>query len=701
MAEIEGTVEAIRRIFSARSVAVVGASADRRKFGYMTLESLLRGGYEGEIFPINPKGGEILGVKAYTSIPDIPGKLDIAVIVVPAKLVPGALVEAAEKGISGAIILSGGFREAGRPDLEQEIAAISKKHGIRLMGPNIQGINYLPNKLCAMFFPVIKTRGPLAIISQSGTHTAALSEWAAGEGLGISAAINLGNQVDICESDYLEFFARDENTRAIAMYLEGVKDGERFLNAIKDVGTQKPIAILKGGKTTAGQKSAASHTGSLAGKHEVFAAACRQYGLFCASDLEDLFDGAKALSTLHPLRGNRVMAISTSGGIGVLAADGMESSGLVFPPLSRDVLNRLKTSDMPPLAVFSNPLDLVSIEAEYFERAVLAADSMNFADIFLLGFGDPVAGGAEMVKKLSSKIKAKLAVVYLGGGDTERKDRVEIQSAGIPVFPSPQRAMRALSVAFKTFSCIERRTQKIKISGGKLPTRPVQRMGQSAGRFILEPDAVRYLEGFGISYPEHGIATNYMEAVRIAERLGYPVVLKIVSPNAIHKSEIGGVTVGLREPREVSAAYEQMISRIKDQNPSITIAGVMVCKQIDGGVEVIVGALNDPVFGATIMFGLGGIYTEVYKDVTFRIAPIDQADAEEMVKEIRGYPILSGVRGHHGYDVEGLISLLLSVSRMVCERLDIQELDLNPVRVHERGVTALDVRILEKEYLVG
>jgi acetate---CoA ligase (ADP-forming) len=395
------------------------------------------------------------------------------------------------------------------------------------------------------------------------------------------------------------------------------------------------------------------------------------------------------------------MAISTSGGIGVLAADGMESSGLVFPPLSRDVLNRLKTSDMPPLAVFSNPLDLVSIEAEYFERAVLAADSMNFADIFLLGFGDPVAGGAEMVKKLSSKIKAKLAVVYLGGGDTERKDRVEIQSAGIPVFPSPQRAMRALSVAFKTFSCIERRTQKIKISGGKLPTRPVQRMGQSAGRFILEPDAVRYLEGFGISYPEHGIATNYMEAVRIAERLGYPVVLKIVSPNAIHKSEIGGVTVGLREPREVSAAYEQMISRIKDQNPSITIAGVMVCKQIDGGVEVIVGALNDPVFGATIMFGLGGIYTEVYKDVTFRIAPIDQADAEEMVKEIRGYPILSGVRGHHGYDVEGLISLLLSVSRMVCERLDIQELDLNPVRVHERGVTALDVRILEKEYLVG
>jgi acetate---CoA ligase (ADP-forming) len=692
------TIEAIDDILHAQSIAVVGASTDPRKFGYMTLRSLIEGGYEGRLFPINPKGGEILGLRAYPSISDIPGKLDLAVIIVPAKFVPGVLTEAAEKGARGAAILSGGFREAGRPDLEKEIADVCVQKGIRLMGPNIQGINYLPNKLCAMFFPVIKTRGPIAIISQSGTHTAALSEWAAGEGLGISAAINLGNQVDICESDYLEFFAHEENTRAIVMYLEGVKDGEKFLNAIKHVGTEKPIAILKGGKTTAGQKSAASHTGSLAGKHEVFAAACRQYGLFCASDLEDLFDGAKALSTLHPLRGNRVMAISTSGGIGVLAADGMESSGLGFPPLSQDLINKLKTSDMPPLAVFSNPLDLVSIEAEYFERAVLAADSMNFADVFLLGFGDPVAGGAEMVKKLSSKIKAKLAVVYLGGGDTERKHRVEIQSAGIPVFPSPQRAMRALSVAFKTSSCIERRKQTVESSGGKLPPRPVQEKKPNAGRFILEPDAVRYLKEFGISYPEHGIATNHMEAVRIADRLGYPVVLKIVSPNASHKSDIGGVTVGLKEPREVLAAYDQMISRIKRENPSISIAGVMVCKQVDGGVEVIVGALNDAVFGPTIMFGLGGIYTEVYKDVTFRIAPIDHADAEEMVKEIRGYPMLSGVRGHPGYDVEGLLNLLVSVSHMVWERSVIQELDLNPVRVLERGVTALDVRILEKEH---
>ena len=445
MTSSEKIVEAIRTCFYSRSLALVGASDDPRKYGYMTLRSILEAGYTGEVYPINPKGGEIMGVKVYPSLQEIPGTLDLAVIVVPAQFVSGILREAAAKGAKGAVILSGGFREAGRPDLEKEVTQVGRELGVRIMGPNIQGINYLSNKLCAMFFPVITRKGPLAIVSQSGTITAALAEWSADEGLGISAAVNLGNQVDLCESDYIEFFAEDDSTRAIVLYLEGIKDGHRFLEVIRRVPRRKPMAILKGGQTIMGQKSAASHTGSLAGRYEVFHAACRQNGVYSASDLPGLYDAAKALATLRPPRGNRVMMITTSGGAGVLASDVVDAKGLVFPPLPAELVEDLKANHMPPLAVFSNPLDLVSIQAEYFERAVLAADRQDVADVFLLGFGDPVAEGVEMVKRLSSQIHGGLAVAYLGGGAEEKIGRVRLHEAGIPVFPTPERAIRAIS----------------------------------------------------------------------------------------------------------------------------------------------------------------------------------------------------------------------------------------------------------------
>lgn len=449
MTSSEKIVEAIRTCFYSRSLALIGASEDPRKYGYMTLRSILEAGFTGQVYPINPKGGEIMGLKVYPSLKEIPGTLDLAVIVVPAPFVPGVLREAAAKGAKGAIILSGGFREAGRPDLEEEVNIIGRELGLRIMGPNIQGINYLPNKLCAMFFPVITRKGPLAIVSQSGTITAALAEWSADEGLGISAAVNLGNQVDLGESDYIEFFAEDDSTRAIVLYLEGNKDGHRFLEVIQRVSHRKPMAILKGGRTMMGQKAAASHTGSLAGRYEVFYAACRQYGVYAASDLQDLYDAAKALATLTPPQGNRVMMITTSGGAGVLASDEVDAKGLVFPPLPAELLERLKANNMPPLAVFSNPLDLVSIQAEYFERAVLAADRQDVADVFLLGFGDPVAGGVEMVKRLSSQIRGGLVVAYLGGGAEEKSGRVRLHEAGIPVFPTPERAIRAISAVVR------------------------------------------------------------------------------------------------------------------------------------------------------------------------------------------------------------------------------------------------------------
>jgi len=445
--EVGQTVQAIDRIFNAKSVAVVGASGDPRKRGYMTLETIIKGGYEGAIYPVNPSGGEILGLPVYRSLGELPQSPDIVVVVVPAISVADVLQQAGEIGILGAVILSAGFREAGRDDLEIEILAISQRYGFRVVGPNIQGINYLPNKLCAMFFPVITTRGPIAIISQSGSVTAALSEWAADEGLGISTAINLGNQVDLCESDYLNFLETDENTKAIAMYLEGVRNGRQFLETIKRVARKKPVIILKSGRTPVGQRSATSHTGSFAGSYQVFCAACRQSGVIAASDMEDLYDGAKALATIKPPSGNRLLVITTSGGTGTITADEAEILGLCVPALSESVLEELRRLELSPLANLCNPCDLTAVNANHFKQVALIADQFDVADVILINFSDPVKGGVEVVKHLAANLKVSLAVSYMGGGEEEKVGRVRLQEAGIPVFPTPERAARGIAAA--------------------------------------------------------------------------------------------------------------------------------------------------------------------------------------------------------------------------------------------------------------
>jgi acyl-CoA synthetase (NDP forming) len=439
------TVKTIDRIFKARSIAVVGASSDPAKFGYMTLDCLIRGGYEGTVFPINPKGGEILGLRVYPSLNEVPGQLDLAMIIVPFQFVASVLQEAAKKNVAGAIICSGGFKEAGRQDLEDELKAIGRQTGVRLLGPNISGIAYLPNKMCAQFFPAFTTRGPLAVICQSGTVTTGLCEWASDDGLGVSAGINLGNQVDLCECDYLDFFARDENTRAIVMYLEGVSNGRRFLETLDRTTPRKPVVIIKGGRTEAGRRSTASHTGSMASSHEIFSAACRQVGALVAPDIETAYDHAKALATMRPIQGRRLLSISTSGGANTLAMDEIEAHGLEVLKLPTELVAKLKGLGLSPLAGFPNPIDLVSIRADDFRKVVLEVDQHNLADVILLNFGDPVVGDLELVKELNDKIKASVAVSYFAGGSQEKIGRIALSRAGFPVFAAPERAIRGIA----------------------------------------------------------------------------------------------------------------------------------------------------------------------------------------------------------------------------------------------------------------
>lgn len=445
--EIDGTIKAISQIFNARSLAVVGASNDQKKFGGMTLNTILQAGYTGRLYPVNPKATEIQGLKSYSSLLEISDPIDLVLIIVPAGYVPDIIIQTGEKKAKGAVIMSAGFREAGRPDLEEAALKAARSCGIRVLGPNIQGFNYLPNKLCAMFLPVIDTPGPVAIISQSGSVTTILSEWASDEGVGIAAAVNLGNQIDLCEKDYLRFFAEDNQTKAIAMYLESVTEGKGFMKALKETTSIKPVCILKGGQTEEGLLSAMSHTGAVAGKYEIFNTACIQSGGAVAPDLETLYDQAKALAALNRLSGRNVVIISSSGGANSIAVDEGVRSGFRFPRLPSTITKTLSEAGLPSLSKLENPIDLGSVFGRDYLLIAEIIDKHRIADLILFNFADPVFEASEVVIKAADELETPVAVSLMGAGSEESTIRRELSRRGIAVFSSPTRAFKGLRAA--------------------------------------------------------------------------------------------------------------------------------------------------------------------------------------------------------------------------------------------------------------
>jgi acyl-CoA synthetase (NDP forming) len=447
--ELPSATETLARMLKARSVAIVGASDDPRKLGYATLATLVSGGYDGKVYPVNPKAGTVQGLPAFSSLSAIPAQIDLAVIIVPAVAVAGVVREAATKGASGTIIHSGGFRESGNIALEVGLVRAARDAGLRFLGPNIQGAIYTPNRLSAVFWPSVKRLGSIGVVSQSGTVTGALCDRSNDDGLGLSAAINLGNQADLCESDVIEFLATDEHTRAIAIYMEGARDGRRFLETAARAAQQKPIVILKTGRTAGGAAATASHTGSLAGRDEVFSAACRQYGLVRVDDVDSLYDSAKALAMLPSPADNRVLIVTSSGGSGALAVDEAERHGLSVPRLTPDLVDQLRQINLPPFASFANPVDLAMVAAEPFKDVALKAKSFNAADIFLFIFGDPTPGSAVVVQEVAARLHAPIAVCCYGGGGVEKEETAKMHAAGIPVFPTPERAIRGIAATVR------------------------------------------------------------------------------------------------------------------------------------------------------------------------------------------------------------------------------------------------------------
>jgi len=670
------------------------------------LQNLVEGGFsqQGAVYPINPKANEILGLKVYPSVMDIPGPVDLAVIVIPYKFVPNMLEECGKKDIPSTIVITAGFREAGVDGLEreQELLEIAKKYNMRLIGPNCLGVIDTFTPLNASFSAGTPPKGPMAFMSQSGALGTAILDWAQAGRLGLSKFVSLGNKADVSEIDLLRAWVDDEETKVILMYSEGLPNGEEFIKAAREVTRIKPVVAMKSGVTQSGSRAVSSHTGSLAGSEQAYQAAFRQAGVLRAESMQDMFDMALALGYQPPLMGDRIGIITNAGGPGILATDALERKGMSLARLAQQTIQDLRDF-LPGAASPVNPVDVLGdARSDRYEFAIQkVADDPNVDGILIILTPQAmteVEKTAECVYSVAEKTDKPVFACFMG--EATVGDSIEIlMRHGIPNYSFPERA----ALSFKAMSDY-RHIQTRPLSEYKdfevdnAAVRKVFDTVRSQGRLTIgDAEARAILQAYGLRTPESKIAANPKEAVEIAGEIGYPVVLKIASPDILHKTDVGGVKVGLRNAEELQDAFELMVYRAERYVPEARIWGCQVQEMAPpGGLEILIGMSCDPQFGPLVTVGLGGIYVEVLKDVTFRVAPFTIRDAEMMLKEIRARALLDGVRGEMPVDKDAIIDTLLKIGHLVTTFPEITELDINPLIVYQdgQGAIAIDMRLV-------
>jgi acyl-CoA synthetase (NDP forming) len=667
-------------IFRPKSVAVIGASTVAGKLGHDILENLIRAGFPGPIYPINPKADTILGLPAYKQIGEAPAPPDLAVVVIPAKAVTGAIEQCGQAGVKAAIVITGGFAEAGPEGekLQEELAQTARRYGVRLIGPNCQGVNNPHQKLCASW-PLLTTQGSMAFISQSGTVGAALMDWASQDHLGVSVFVSLGNRADVDEADAIEYFNQDPHTKVIALYIEGVKRPVYFLDAL--AAATKPIVILKAGRTEQGRLAAESHTKSMAGSDAVYDAIFRRYKVHRADTVAELYDFAKILAYYPKPRGKKLLNITSSGGAAILAIDAAEKLGFQVPPPSPELKKKLREI-VPPHCAVGNPVDLtgdVMSDPGLYIR-VMAAARQEYDNLVLI-FGDPIPDASQVVTPGHPEL-----VIFMGGADVERQEVPRIHARGVPVFPTPERALQALYQYFR-------------FEVEPAPAEPVAVTPPAAPNLTLMPpgEAASLLAKFGIPVAACPLATTVDEAVALAAQFGGPVAIKIASPDLPHKSDVGGVRLYLTSEAEIREEVEDLFKTVLMHAPNARLDGVTVSPMAKpGGLEVILGVFTDPQYGATLMFGLGGIFTEIYRDVQFCLLPAKDEEYWQMIRAVKGYPLLAGTRGQAPKDQEALVEIMKALARLATANPQLDQIELNPLLVYERGVFAVDARIYSR-----
>jgi len=710
-------------IFYPNSIAIVGASKDPTKRGFRSVQKLLEDGFKGEIFPVNPKESTILGLTVYPSLDAIPGSVDLAVICTPAKTLPDVIAQCGRKRVKGAVVLAGGFAEAGAEGkvLQDRMVEEARKGGVRIVGPNTSGIFNTHASSNIVGFSHLKPGG-IGLLSQSGNMALSLVTEAQANGqVGLSTYVGIGNESDLQFHEYLDYFRHDPNTSAVIAYVEGVKDGKRFLEKLRAVTQEKPVIIYKSGRTNAGRTSAQSHTGALAGDYAVSEGVLRQAGAILARKSDEILSLAETLSLLPPLRSRRIAVLADGGGHATIAADALSEQGMELAQLS-DITKEALLAILPSAAAVANPVDVAggtdSSPSVFAECARILLHDPNVDGLIITGlfggygirFSDTLAADeletSEQIAELH-RLSGKPVIVHSLYGslyaDLRPRPLTRIREAGIPVYDSLERAVRCMQALAEVGEARLKQSVSAKSNAARVPAFEaiVEKCREEGRTVVLEHEARLALQDSGVQMLVRAfLAQSAEEAVDAFEALGrVPVAIKVVSRDIVHKTEAGGVKLNVSNEAGVRVAYEEILRDGIDYglmhgvDPDIT--GVLVTPMAPkGGIEIIVGVVRDPTFGPVMMFGLGGVLVEVLKDVVFRSLPMSEADARSMLTEIRASHVLDGIRGAPPVDKEALLQLMLSISDLFTAFPEIAELDLNPVVAYPVGLGILDVRIL-------
>jgi acetyltransferase len=708
----------LEKILKAGSVAIIGASNNATKRGYQAIRTLLDEKYRGKIYPVNPKEKSILGLKCYAKVSDIDEPVDVALVATPARTLPAVLEDCGKKGIHGAVVLAGGFGETGSEgrSLENEMVAVARKHNIRLVGPNTSGMLNLNDNLNLVGLRDAP-KGDLALLTQSGNMALTLiTEAKMNSQKGFSYYVGVGNEADIKFHEYLEFFENDAATKAILMYVEGMRNGREFLEQARETILKKPIILLKSGRSATGKRSAGSHTGALAGISEVAKGAYQRAGIIVIENSDELFPAAETLSNQPPIKNNKVAILADGGGQATIASDTLTDLGVAIPELSKKTQTRLGKI-LPAAASVPNPVDVAGgTDADpsvFADCAEIILKDSNVGGLLIVGlFGGYGIRFAESLMSLEEEAAHRMGklvkkhnkpIVLHSLYTPEKTKPLELlRHYDIPVYGSIEIAAKCTSVLAEYGKHLHSRHAKQSFAlhwGAKAKAEGeeiIQEVRQEGRNALLEHEAKRLFAIHGAPVSDDRLAKTADEAVAIAAKINNAVALKIVSADILHKSDAGGVKIKLNSEEEIRNAFNEIIENAKSFNARADIKGVLVTPMAPEGVEVIVGTKYDDQFGPVIMYGLGGIMVEILKDVSFRVLPISSTEAKKLIEETKSYPILDGARGGPPLDKETLRKLVLLCSDIMEAYPKIEEMDLNPVIVHEKGLSIVDARIILK-----
>jgi len=689
--------------FSPSGVAIIGASTNPRKLSHGILKNMTQYGYQGGIYPVNPKADVILGLKAYQDVTAVPDPVDLAVIVLPVGMTPSTLRACGERGIKAAIIISGGFREVGESGaaVEEECRQIAQSYSMRLIGPNCVGTLDLTTGLNTTFIEGVPATGSIGFLSQSGAVCGGVVDYIANKQIGFSHFASLGNELDVDETDMIAFFGKHPQVRVIAAYIEGIQDGEKFLRVASQVSRSKPIVLLKAGRTDAGAKAVSSHTGSLAGAYTAYQAAFQQAGVIEVQDMSSLFDVAWAFSCQELPSGNRVAIFTNAGGPAAIASDSLASNGLELAEITSEK-QEILAEKLNPSAQVNNPVDMLGgAEPEDFSHCLSTLLEDDHVDIFLpilvpQSLVNPGDVARAIVKNADKTVKTVLACMV--GEQSLATARSVLHENRVPmnVFPDVPGKVLGAMIHYKDWLTkgMQEYTQPGIPDDGKQKT--MSQLSNAKNLALGEAETRPILSAYGLDLIEGGLAGNVQEAVEIARKMGFPVAIKVVSPQILHKSDMGGIALGLKSAEAVRDAIDCMRARISTAAADAEIQGFLVEKMAPEGLEVIVGMRRDPAFGPLMMFGLGGVFVELFKDVGFGIAPLTQGQAHDMIHTTKAGQLLLGYRGGPVYDRDAVVEAIRCLGQLALDFPVISEVEINPLLVlpEGQGAKVLDARII-------